>query len=242
MRSSRTLFAAILLASLLWLHAGTRAPAQVTTSPQDAAQVKAADKKTDVTKGGAAERSGPPFNVVRDKAVEVRDDLAIADALGIRPVKIGSKIKDKDGTERDWAYYVCPNGETFKWVLTGPPESELWAVPILDLRRPLAPAAPGKQHPDGQPTTTDGKAKTDGKAAKKDEFEKGDVIKHVLVTRGMPVQTAGEARLDGDHKIHINNSSGHYQPNYASVESYAVPAFEKLGFEVVAYRRPSLGR
>lgn len=214
MRSSKTLFAAILLASLLWLYFETRLPAQRPTSPQDTTTAKPADKKTGTASTSPHVRSGPPFNVVRDKAVEVRNDLAIADALGIRPIKIGSKSKDKDGKERDWTYYVCPKGEKFKWVLTRPPESELWAVPILDLRRPLPLPLSNNGNP--IPALYPGGE---------------DIIKHIIVTRGMPVQTAGEAWYEGDELV-IDNHSGHYQPNPESVTLYALKAFQELGIKV----------
>ena len=130
---------------------------------------------------------------------EVKYDLAIADSLksyGVQPVKL---------TDPDSLKEVAPNGEKFKWVLTLSPELQLWAIPILDLKRPPV--------------------------SNKDIMFKDDVIKHVIATRGSPVQSAGEAQLQGG-KLVIDNGSGHYKPTPKSVEVWGKPAFVKVGFKL----------
>jgi hypothetical protein len=62
-----------------------------------------------------------------------------------------------------------------------------------------------------------------------------DIIKHVVVTGGKPVKSAGKARFRGDTLV-IDPHSGHYHPTKESVKELAEPAFRAAGFAKVETR------
>jgi hypothetical protein len=113
MKSLRNLPVAALLAACFWLHAQipTHSP-PTATSGNKTAPANVAPPNADTC---------PPFVVVADKRREIPSDLAIADALGIRPVKITSPASIEG---------IAPDGQVFKWVLSL--EGELWGLPMLD--------------------------------------------------------------------------------------------------------------
>jgi hypothetical protein len=115
MTSFRTLSVAALLAACLWPHVTAQAPSHsLPTAP--------APIKTTPANGVAPKAStGTPFAVVEEKRQEIPCDLAIADALGIKPVRITSPASIAG---------IAPNGQAFKWVLSV--EGELWGLPMLD--------------------------------------------------------------------------------------------------------------
>jgi hypothetical protein len=55
---------------------------------------------------------------------------------------------------------------------------------------------------------------------------------HIDLTGGQPVLAAGEVSMRNGVIKYIDNSSGHYLPNGASMEAEAIAAFEREGFEV----------
>jgi hypothetical protein len=99
----------------LWIHVR----AQVTDHPPTVAP--APNKSTPADVAAPKSNPGPPFAVVETKRREIPGDLAIAAALGIRPVRITSPAAIAE---------LAPAGQAFKWVLTI--EGELWALPMLD--------------------------------------------------------------------------------------------------------------
>jgi hypothetical protein len=178
MNPIRTLPCIVLLAACFWLHV----EAQVT-----APSPPAPNKTVQADIGAQIASPGPPFSVVEEKRREVSNDLAIADALGIRPARITGPASI-DG--------IAPHGQAFKWVLTL--DGELWGVPMLDRHLVFT---------------------------EKDR----DIIKHDLVTRGGPVNSAGIAVLRGEVLL-IDPRSGHYHPSKESVKQLAEPAFRAAGF------------
>lgn len=184
MKSFRTLSGAAVLAACLWPHVGAQdpthslptAPAPIKTIPANVVAPKAS--------------TGPPFAVVEDKRREIPSDLAVADALGIRPVRITCPASIQG---------IAPNGQAFRWVLSL--EGELWGLPMLDRHLVFT---------------------------EKDR----DIIKHDVVTRGEPVNSAGKAQLRGDVLL-IDPRSGHYHPTNESVKELAEPAFKAAGFAKV---------
>jgi len=150
---------------------------------------------------------------VKDKRDELfRRDLPIADASKLLKKKVEPvEIENSDSINK-----VAPHNEKFKWVLTMSPELKLWAIPILDLKRPPVSTNKDVVHKDDEDDIT---------------MYEDDIIKHVIVTRGLPVQSAGEAQRQGD-KIVIDNGSGHYQPTFKSLQRWAEDAFvEKARFK-----------
>lgn len=233
MRSFRLLLAAILLAFCPWHHLGAQGPVQSLPAPPVPSKILPGEDRNvpppgrrhalppgyigprpqDILEPRPEDYTGPvPVRVsVWDDVFD--RDLPVADALTrlivpIRPVEImpTDKLPDWMNNPPDWVNKVAPNGEKFKWVLTTEPK--LWAIPILDLKRSRVSGKEGASY------------------AKEDD----DILKHVIVTRGLPVLSAGIARIQGD-KIVIDNGSGHYWPTYRSLQRWAVDAFEKAGFK-----------
>jgi hypothetical protein len=71
-------------------------------------------------------------------------------------------------------------------------------------------------------------------------LETHDFLKHPSMVFGAPVLTAGEGTIkrlaDGTFRVVLNNRTGHYQTNLASVQKHAVPKFKQLlgkGFDVI---------
>jgi len=115
MKLFRTLSVAALLTAYLWPHI----EAQVPTHPLPTAP--APDKTVPANRAAPQAGRGPPFAVVEDKRGEIPSDLAVAGALGIRPVRITSPASIRG---------IAPNGQAFRWVLSL--EGELWGLPMLD--------------------------------------------------------------------------------------------------------------
>lgn len=115
MRPRRTLLAAALVAVCLWLSAEAQVAIPVSQSLSPPTKTIPADATT------PRERPGPPFAVVEEKRPEIPGDVAIANALGIKPVRIASPASLEG---------IAPRGQAFKWVLTL--KGELWAIPMLD--------------------------------------------------------------------------------------------------------------
>lgn len=240
MRSFRILLAAILLTSCPWHHLGAQVPRQSFPTPPVPSKVLPGEvlnapppdchnplppgyigpRPQDVLEPRPAGYVGAvPIRKSKWDAVFDRD-LPVADALTklivpVKPVEIPltGGFPDWINNPPDWVNKVAPtkdaggsNREKFKWVLTT--ENRLWAVPILDLKRP-------------------GVSGNAGVSYDKDD---DDILKHAIVTRGLPVRSAGIAQIQGD-KIVIDNGSGHYWPTVDSVRHWAVGAFEKAGFK-----------
>jgi hypothetical protein len=201
MKSLRAPLIAALLASCPWHNLGAQGPRQPLPTPPAPGKLLPVDVYVRSIKTG-------PFPVVSEKLCEVPGDLYIADALGIQPVKITSPDSIKE---------VAPNGQIFKWVLTPPPERQLYAIPILDLDLDL--------YRNGGLET----AKSIKKHILKKQFP--DAIKHVIANRGNPVLSAGEAQLQGV-KLVIDNHSGHYHPLPESFKDWAEDAFVNAGFKL----------
>lgn len=66
------------------------------------------------------------------------------------------------------------------------------------------------------------------------KYVDGQEIAHTVLTRGKPVLAVGEAEIIGNNRqyilLEINNYSGHYQPNFASLE-IGKQAFRNQGIE-----------
>jgi hypothetical protein len=175
---------AALVAAGLWFHADAQvAPIAPSAGPAPA-------KATPQVGPATHEHPGPPFAVVGSKQRGVPDELGVADALGVRPVKITSPAS---------VAAIAPEGQAFKWVLTV--ENQLWGLPMLDRHLVFT---------------------------EKDR----DIIKHVIVTRGAPVNSAGKGVVRGG-VLWIDSRSGHYHPTPESVRALAVPAFKAAGFATV---------
>ncbi len=114
MKRFRTLVAALLVA-YLWPHLEAQVPTHRLPNPP------APDKAVPAKVAGSKAGTGSPFAVVENKRGEIPDDLAIADALGIKPVRITGPASIKR---------IAPNGQAFKWVLNL--KDELWGLPMLD--------------------------------------------------------------------------------------------------------------
>ncbi len=184
MRLFRTLSVAALLVAYVWPHLEAQVPTHLlpnAPAPDKAVPANVAEPKAD---------TGPPFAVIESKVREIPQDLAIADALGIRRVRITGPASIQ---------VIAPAGHAFRWVLTL--EGELWGLPMLDRHQVLT---------------------------EKDR----DIIKHVVVTRGEPVKSAGKAQVQGDTLL-IDPRSGHYHPTWESVKHLAEPAFKAAGFAKV---------
>jgi hypothetical protein len=201
MKSLQALLVAAFLASCPLHHLGAMGPGQPLPTPPAPGKLLPADVYVRPIKTG-------PFPVVPQKLCEVPGDLYIADALGIQPVKITSPNSIKE---------VAPNGQIFKWVLTPPPERQLYAIPILDLELDLYRSG-GR-----------GTANSTNKHVLKKRIP--DAIKHVIANRGNPVLSAGEAQLQGV-KLVIDNHSGHYHPLPESFKDWAEDAFVNAGFKL----------
>jgi hypothetical protein len=102
MKSVWALLLTTLLLACVWPQCEVRAPALGLPTRPVPTETIPADVVTPITTTG-------PFPVVEPKRREVPRDLAIADALGIRSVRITSP----DSIER-----IAPRGQTFKWVLS----------------------------------------------------------------------------------------------------------------------------
>jgi hypothetical protein len=187
MKSVRALLLTTLLLGCLWPHLKVHAPTQGLPTPLAPTKSIPADVATPTASTG-------PFSVVEAIRWEVPRDLAIADALGIRAVRITSPASIEG---------IAPRGQVFKWVLSHP-KRELLGLPMLD--RHLV-------------------------STEKDR----DIIKHVVASRGEPVQSAGKAQLQGDTLL-IDPRSGHYHPTRASLEKWAKAAFQAAGFAKVEIR------
>ena len=57
----------------------------------------------------------------------------------------------------------------------------------------------------------------------------GDLIKHSIISRGRPVLTAGNARVQGANKVLLDRRSGHFRPDRESM-IIAKQKFEAAGF------------
>jgi hypothetical protein len=200
MKSLRALLLAALLASCQWHYLGAQGPRQPLPTPRAPGKLLTVDV--------FVRPKTRPFPVVPEKLCEVPGDLYIADALGIQPVKITSPDSIKE---------VAPDGQIFKWVLTPPPERQLYAIPILDLDLDLY------RH-----GGLENDKLTHNYVVKK---QLPDVIKHVIANRGNPVLSAGEAQLQGA-KLLIDNHSGHYHPLPESFKDWAEDAFVNAGFKL----------
>jgi hypothetical protein len=115
MKSARALPLTTLLFGCLWQHIEVHAPAHGPPTPPAATKTMPTDVATPIASTG-------PFPVVEAKRREVPRDLVIADALGIRAVRITSPSSIEG---------IAPRGQTFKWVLTYP-KRELLGLPMLD--------------------------------------------------------------------------------------------------------------
>jgi hypothetical protein len=245
MRSFRILLAAILLASCPWPHLGAQISGQHLSTPPVPNKILPAgvpDKNSPYWLGPLLsdveeprnENCIGPFTVVKDKRDEVfTKDLPLADSLkfllGVKPVQIENLNSIKE---------IAPNGEIFKWVLIGPPEGppecrQLWAIPILNLTRPPVELPPNSNNVPRDPKHLDVFIDNFIIATYKDNNLQpigDDILKHVIVTRGKPVLSAGEAQRQVD-KLVIDNHSGHYHPTFKSVKDRAVSAFVNAGFK-----------
>ena len=115
MSRARILSVGVVTIVCLWAHVR----AQVAT--QQAANPSQPVKSAPVDALAQSSVAGPRFSVVEAKQGEIRGDLAVADALGIR----GFRIESTASIEAH-----VPEGQAFKWVLTL--EGELWGIPMLD--------------------------------------------------------------------------------------------------------------
>src|SRR5262245_56106850 len=104
MKSVRALLLTILLFGCLWPHLKVHAPAPGLPTPPAPTKSIPADVATPAASTG-------PFSVVEAIRWEVPHDLAIADALGIRMVRITSPASIEG---------IAPRGQVFKWVLSYP--------------------------------------------------------------------------------------------------------------------------
>jgi hypothetical protein len=115
MKSIRALLLTTLLFGCLWPYLKVHAPAQGLPTPAALTTTTPADVATPIVSTG-------PFPVVEALRREVPRDLAIADALGIRAVRITSPASIEG---------IAPRGQVFKWVLSYP-RCELLGLPMLD--------------------------------------------------------------------------------------------------------------
>jgi hypothetical protein len=111
----RALPVAILLAACLWPQVEAQLPAQALPTPPAPA------KPVPANVAAPRPSARPPFAIVEDKWREIPSDLAVADALGIRPVRITCPASIEG---------IAPHGQAFKWVLTL--KGELRGLPMLD--------------------------------------------------------------------------------------------------------------
>jgi hypothetical protein len=115
MTQFKTLSVAALLVTVVWSHVA----AQVPTHPLPNAPAPDKAKPTSLAEPNAG--AGPPFAVIESKRREIPSDLAVADGLGIRAVRITGPASIQG---------IAPAGQAFRWVLTL--EGELWGLPMLD--------------------------------------------------------------------------------------------------------------
>ncbi len=206
MKPFRTLSVAALVVACLWPHVGAQDPTR--SLPTVPAPVKTIPASV-VAPTAPAPSKTIPANVVAPQASTGPPFAVVKDKQCEVPGDLC--IADYLGIEAvaitgpDSIKKVAPNGQAFKWVLTPWPKLQLYAIPKFDLT-----ASPVNGSSDR-------------------DIIKIDVVKHIIATRGLPVQSAGHAQLQGD-KLVIDNGSGHYQPTRTSVEVWAAPAFKGAGF------------
>lgn len=99
----------------VWSHVAARVPTHLL--PNAPAPDKATPENFAEPNAGAC----LPFAVIESTRGEIPRDIAIADALGIRPVRI---------TVPDSIQGIALAGHAFRWVPTL--EGELWGLPMLD--------------------------------------------------------------------------------------------------------------